>query len=310
MKHRFILIALVCSLALFAQDYTDAVRAIVGDTVITDYDLRQSIAAAAAMLPSTLSTEERKAEIDRLQERALDNAIDQELIYFEFKDLKGVVPMAQIQEEINHIVTDQAGGSETRFREMLHRENITYQEFQERIRKHLAVDWLRADRCRRGVTVTTRQIQQYFEEHRAEFDTPVSYHVQIIQLRNDGKYAGHLDDTIALIRKNLREGIPFEKVAEEFSEGATTDLGWQSSLMPELQRIVDLLRPGEIYWHPLPFKDSMYLVRLADRKGGRATALTPEISEQIENLLFQQAVEKNYKKYIEGLYMKYPVKRF
>ena len=309
MKHCFAIFALACSLMLVAQEYTDAVRAIVGDTIITEYDLRQSVAAAVAMLPPTLSPGERQAEINRLQERALDNAIDQELIYMEFQDLKGSVPMAQIQEELNRFVNDQAGGSEARFREMLHRENITFQEFQERIRKHLAVEWLRADRCRRGVAVTTRQIQQYFEEHRAEFDTPVSYHVQVIQLRNDGKYAESMDETFALIRKQLREGVPFEKLSEEYSEGFT-DLGWQSSLMPGLQRIVDLLRPGEIYWQPLPFKDSVYLVRLADRKGGPATTLTPEIAEQIDQKLYAQTVEEIYKKYIETLYMKYPVRRF
>lgn len=309
MKYRLATIFFALALFAFAQSYTDAVRAIVGDTVITDYDLRQSVAAAVAMLPSSLTPEQRQAEIERLQERALDNAIDQELIYLEFQDLKGTVPMSQIQEELNHFVTEQAGGSEARFREMLHRENITFQEFQERIRKHLAVEWLRADRCRRGVIVTEAQIQQYFEEHQADFDTPVSYHVQVIQLRNDGKYAENLDETFAFIRKQLREGIPFEKLSEEYSEGLT-DLGWQSSLMPGLQRIVDLLRPGEIYWELLPFKDSVYLVYLADRKGGPATVLTPERHEEIKQLLYTRAVEANYKKYIERLYMKFPVRRF
>ncbi|MBQ4480284.1 MAG: peptidyl-prolyl cis-trans isomerase [Victivallales bacterium] len=310
MKYRIATISFVLALFALAQSYTDAVRAIVGDTVITDFDLPQSVAAAVAMLPPSLSPEQRKAEIEHLQERALDNAVDQELIYLEFQDLKGTVPMSQIQEELNRFVTEQAGGSEERFREMLHRENITFQEFQERIRKHLAVEWLRADRCRRGVIVTEAQIREYFETHRADFDAPVSNHVQVIQLRNDGKYAENLDDTIALIRQKLRNGISFEKLAEEYSEGGAADLGWQTSLAPALQKIVNLLRPGEIYWQSLSLGDSTYLVRLVDRKGGPATTLTHERHDEIEQLLYAKAVEANYKKYIERLYMKFPVRRF
>ena len=276
----------------------------IGDTVITDFDLRQSTAVAIAALPNTLTPEQRQAEIQKLQDNALDNAIDQELIYLDLQDLKGKVPMDQIQEQLNRI------GSETRFREMLHRENITFQEFQEQIRKRLAVDWLRADRARRGVNITSTAIQQYFKEHQHDFDTPISNHVQVIQLRNDGKYAGKIDETFALIRQRLRNGEAFAKLAELYSEGTTTDLGWRTSLAPALQKVVALLKPGEIYWQNLLLGDSTYMVRLAGRKGGAATTLTPELSEQIEDLLFAQAVEENYKKYIESLYMKYPVRRF
>ncbi len=307
---RFSAILLIVTLACLAQEYTDTVRAMVGDTVITDYDLRQTTAMAIATLPNTLTPEERQTEILKLQENALDHAIDQELIYLDFQDLKGKVPMEQIQEQLNQIVTEQAGGSEERFRTMLHRENITFKEFQERIRKRLAVDWLRADRARSGVTVTDDAIKKYFREHQADFNTPVSNHVQVIQLRNDGKYAGKIDETFALIRKQLRNGVAFAKLAEQYSEGTTTDLGWQTSLAPALQKIVGLLNPGEIYWKNLPLGDSTYLVRLAGRKGGLATTLTPELSEQIGDLLYSQAVEANYKKYIESLYMKYPVRRF
>ena len=154
MKHSILALLMAVTLPIAAQQYIDTVRAMVGDTVVTDYDLRQATKAAIEALPSTLTPEERQAEIQKLQDNALDLAIDQELIYLDFQDLKGKVPMDQIQEQINHIVTEQAGGSEERFREMLHRENITYKEFQERIRKRLAVDWLRADRSRNGISIT------------------------------------------------------------------------------------------------------------------------------------------------------------
>ena len=99
-------------------------------------------------------------------------------------------------------------------------------------------------------------------------------------------------------------------MAQEYSEGATTDLGWRTSLAPALEKVVALLKPGEIYWENLLIGDSTYLVRLADRKGGPAKTLTNDIAAQIEDLLFAQDAEANYKKYIKSLYMKYPVRRF
>ena len=312
MKRRLLILMLaaVTLTVARAQELTATVRAMVGDLVITDYDLRQATAVAIAALPATLSPQERQAEIQRLQDNALDLAIDQELIYMDFQDLKGKVPMEQIQEQLNRIVRDQAGGSEERFREMLHRENLTFQEFQEKIRKRLAVDWLRADRSRNGVSITDEQIRLYFAQHHHDFDTPVSTHVQVIQLRSDGKYAGMIDETIAIIRQRLRNGETFAKLAEEYSEGATTDLGWRTSLAPALAKVVALLKPGEIYWENLVLGDSTYMIRLAGRKGGPANTLTNELAAQIEELLFVQAAEANYRKYIESLYMKYPVRRF
>ena len=87
-------------------------------------------------------------------------------------------------------------------------------------------------------------------------------------------------------------------------------MGWRTSLAPALQKVIGLLKPGEIYWENLPLGDSTYLVRLAGCKGGPVTNLTPELAEQIEDILFAKAAEANYKKYIESLYMKYPVQRF
>ena len=307
---KYLAILTLAAFTVLGQEYTDSVRAMVGDTVITDYDLRQTTAAAIASLPPSLSPEARQQEIEKIQQRALDHAIDQELIYMEFQDLKGKVPMESIQEQLNQIINEQAGGSETRFREMLHRENITYLEFQEQIRKRLAVDWLRSDRCRKGISITNAKIQEYFQNHRAEFDEPTSYHIQVIQLKDTGKFAGKIEDAFGQIRQRLRNGESFEKLAGEYSEGASYDLGWQTSLAPILQKTVALLKPGEIYWKSLDIGDSTYLVRLVDRKGGKAEQLTPKLAAEIQERLFAQEAENNYRKYIETLYMKYPVRRF
>ena len=306
----YLVVFMFAAFACLAQEYTDAVRAMVGDTVITDYDLRQTTAAAIAQLPGGLAPAERQAQIEKLQQRALDNAIDNELIYMEFNDLKGKVPMEAIQEQLNQIINEQAGGSETRFREMLHRENLTYKEFQEQIRKRLAVDWLRNDRCRKGIVITDNDIQEYFHAHLNEFDEPLRYHVQVIQLKDSGRFAGKIDDAFGRLRQRLRNGETFEKLAQEYSEGTTYDLGWQTSLAPILQKAVILLKPGEIYWNTITLGDSTYLVRLVDRKGGSPEHLTPQLAAQIEEKLFAQAVEQNYRKYIDSLYMKYPVRRF
>lgn len=290
------------------------VLAIAGDKTITSYDVQQ---AAARMLPQLEQQfpreEDLQAAYRKLQSEILERMINEELVYLDFVALKGKIPPKYLQERIDRIVYEQANGNEELFREMLHRDNMTWKEFKDRILRQLAAEMLTYDRTRRNLTVPDAQIRDYFASHRADFDEPYSYLVQVIMLRKDGKYADDLPGTIARIRQEYAGGADFGQLAKRYSEGMNAEnggsLGWQTALAPKLQPVAERLSPGELYGQELDM-GSIYLVRLADRRGGQANELTPEIAAKIRRILEEREAAQRYDEYIRKLYQKYPVRRF
>lgn len=299
------LFAALFTLAAAAEDKTEgAVLAIVGDKVITTYDL-YGVMNAGANSGRNFSSAERAALLERL--------IDNELIYMDFKALKGRIPEKYIQERLDRIVFEQANGSEEGFRDMLHRDNVTWQEFRERVFQQLAVEMLSYDRTRRNLTVSDREVADYFAAHRDEFVTAPQWRLQVIMFRKDGRYAGKIADTVAQVRKELAAGKDFGELAKAYSEGMNAgnggDLGWQSAMAAPLQELAEKLRVGEVYGGVLDM-GNVYLVRLAGCRGGEKPELTPELSAQIARKLEDLEAQRRYREYVDKLYQKYPVRRF
>jgi parvulin-like peptidyl-prolyl isomerase len=311
----FFLPIFLCAAAILAgADFTSRVLAIVGDKAITTFDLDQRTAPAIRALPETLPPSERASAIQRIRENALNEMIAHELVYLDFKALKAKIPASIVQERLDRVIMQQANGDENRFRDLLHREHITYAEFRERVFQGIAVELLLYERTRRTIQITDEQVRKDYDEHRANFSAPPRWRVQVILLKPDGKYAGRLDAVLAELRAKLDAGADFSQLAREYSEGMNAagggDLGWQDSLAPALQKAVAPLQPGQVAPAPMKLGKNTYLVRLMERDGGAAPDLTPDLAEKIRERLAEAEAKKRLDDYLHTLYMKYPVKRF
>ena len=311
----FIALVLLSS-ALFSNAFAQSgeVLAIVNDKVITSIELDQLLAAGEAQMAARYpNAAERNEAMKQLRKELLDRMINDELVYMDFVTLKGKIPPKYVQDRIDRIVFEQANGNEDLFRDILHRENVTWKEFKERVLHQLAVEMLTYDRTRRNLFIPEQQICSYFEAHKAELVEPPSWHVQVIMLKKDGKYAAQLNDIVAQIRAEFAAGESFTALAKEYSEGMNAenggDLGWQNAMAPKLQAVVEKLKPGQLYDGILDM-GSLYLVYLAEKEGGSADELTPAISEKVTKILEDQEAARRYNEYIQKLYLKYPVKRF
>ncbi len=302
---------LLLPLALSAQDLLgDAVLAKVGDKVFTSYDVRQASASAERELSATLSEAERMEAVAEIRKSTLDSMVLTELVWMDFKALKGKIPTSILQERIDQIVQSQAGASEERLRDMLHQQNMTYKEFEDNLAKQLGVEMLLYDRTRRNIFVTDEQIQKYYDEHKQDFLQKRRFHVEAIMLplTTEGRA------TATAIREELAQGTPFAELAKKHSVGANAeqggDLGWLETMAPQLQAVVDALKPSEIAKEPLVLGSSLYLVRLAGVEGGEIPALDAKLQTVIKQILVEQEADRRLGEYRKTLFMKYPVRMY
>lgn len=304
-------LALTTAAGLLATEISEAVLARVGtDTVITSYDVRVQAAQLESKLPPKMDSRKRMEAVAEIRSNVLDEMIVTELVWLDFQSLRGKIPMDIVQSRIDRLIQSEAGSDEDRFRDMLHRENMTYNEFVEKVKKQLAVEMLLYDRTRRNIFVTDKQIDEYFALHRPEFTTNVRHHLLAILLPQEGDWR----ETFDTLKARIRAGEDFASLAKAFSKGANAeeggDLGWMESMNPALAKAVDSLNVGECNEEPVLVGSNAYLVKLVGKEGGELPELTPELRQRIKKAIENEIFAERLEEYKKTLMTKYPVRRY
>ena len=304
-------LALATAAGLLATEISEAVLARVGtDTVITSYDVRVQAAQLESKLPPKMDSRKRMEAVAEIRSNVLDEMIVTELVWLDFQSLRGKIPMDIVQSRIDRLIQSEAGSDEDRFRDMLHRENMTYNEFVEKVKKQLAVEMLLYDRTRRNIFVTDKQIDEYFALHRPEFTTNVRHHLLAILLPQEGDWR----ETFDTLKARLRAGEDFASLAKAFSKGANAeeggDLGWMESMNPALAKAVDSLKVGEGNEEPVLVGSNAYLVKLVGKEGGELPELTPELRQRIKKAIENEISAERLEEYKKTLMTKYPVRKY
>ena len=289
-------LALATAAGLLATEISEAVLARVGtDTVITSYDVRVQAAQLESKLPPKMDSRKRMEAVAEIRSNVLDEMIVTELVWLS---------------RIDRLIQSEAGSDEDRFRDMLHRENMTYNEFVEKVKKQLAVEMLLYDRTRRNIFVTDKQIDEYFALHRPEFTTNVRHHLLAILLPQEGDWR----ETFDTLKARIRAGEDFASLAKAFSKGANAeeggDLGWMESMNPALAKAVDSLKVGECNEEPVLVGSNAYLVKLVGKEGGELPELTPELRQRIKKAIENEISAERLEEYKKTLMTKYPVRRY
>lgn len=308
---KLFVLLLVCCGSVFAQ-YGDALLAIVGNEVITLYNVQRMTASEEKRLARQFKDKELENRILELRTAALNTLIERELFAMEFKALGAKVPQALVQDRINRAIVDHAGGSQARLEDMLQKEGMTLREYRERLEKDISVELLVRDRVSRGNLVSEQAIDERYAKDREKMATGAKWHIAVILLKKNGKYAD-TDATFKKIMAELAEGKPFAELAGKYSESPDAakggDQGWMDNMHPSLMATVKTLKPGQTASKLTDIGSGRYVVRLIDEKKGGIPELDEELRGKIRIMLQKEEENRRYEAYVKELYMKYPVRR-
>jgi len=309
---RLLCLALLLLCARLSAQYGDALLAIVGDEVITLYNVQCMTVPEEKRLATQYRGKELENRILDLRTAALNTLIERELFAKEFVALGAKVPQNMVQERINKALADHAGGNVARFEDMLLKENMTMADYRKRIEKDLSVELLIRDRVSRGNLVSEKAIEERYAAGKDSMATGSKWRIAVILLKKNGRYTD-TDATFKEIMAKLAEGVPFEELARKYSEGANAegggDQGWLESLNPKLLETVEKLQPGQTANYLTDIGSGRYVVHLADFQKGGVPALDDELREKIRQTIQREEEERRYKSFVRELYMKYPVRR-
>ncbi|MFA4944713.1 MAG: peptidylprolyl isomerase [Lentisphaeria bacterium] len=284
--------------------YTNAIVAAVNDELITLQDVDAQIRPQTIReLARQYQGEALERQLQELRRKVVRTLVENELLYADFKAKGYKVPQELVQRRLDSILVAEAGGNREQFEKSLFERGQTFPEFEEKVRKLVAVDLLVDELIRRPVRISPKEVQAYYDAHATEFAKPRRLRLAMLFLKTDGKHAGDLAAIRAQIGKLLAEKADFAWLVKQFSEGpnpeAGGDLGWVTpgDLQPEMAAAVASLAQGQVSG-PVQGKDGIAFLKVVEQEAAAAATLTPELAQRIENRLKLEQEKRRFEEYL------------
>ncbi len=276
-----IIMALSLSGAAFAQSSTakpDDVLAKVGDEVVTQADVDEVLAGVQPSQRAYLSTPEGKREL-------VEHISESKLFYLWGRDNK-ITETEKFKDAIS--------------------------QMEKRLVAALAMEKILSD-----VKVEDKEIQAFYDEHKAAFEVPESVKAShiLIQVSKD---AGNdlwnkAKKDLTALRKDILAGkISFEDAAKNRSDcpskadGGNLGFFTKGQMVPEFDEVAFSTKVGEIS-APVKTQFGYHIVKVTDHKEA-STRPFEEIKEELRQQLLQKKQMEVMKGYVEKLHKQYEVK--
>jgi parvulin-like peptidyl-prolyl isomerase len=177
---------------------------------------------------------------------------------------------------------------------------------QKTVREQLTLLKLVDREVRSGIMVSEVELQRYFESHMNRFALPAEYRLsQILILPRRGEEPADVRRRAASVFEALKKRADFADLAVRVSDGAESTRGGnlgvvrQGELLPQIERAVAQLQPGQIT-EPIESPQGWHIIRLEEKKPPQFRPLA-EVKNEIQNLVYQQKSEDVYRVWMADL---------
>lgn len=309
----FSLLIILSSLALgAAAGYTelvDRIVAIVNDDAITLSELDEAYLPFAQQIREANNPPEVEREmIFKLRQEILNKLIDQKLTDQETERLQVSVSDKEIDRRIE-LIKSEHFLTEEDIRKTLAAQGYTLEEYRERIKEQLLRVKLINIEVKSKIAVSGKEIQDYYEEHKEEYQGGQKYHLRTILIKASplaraGQKKAALERIKSIVRE-LKSGAAFDDLAKKYSQDGTAaaggDLGLFTldELLPEFQEMVLWMGEGEI--SPILETPKGYQILMLQEIKKIPGKTLEEARIEIQERLYRESVGEKYKAWLKLL---------
>ena len=243
-----------------------AVAAVVNEDVVTTFDVRQRI---KLMLISSGGQIPADA-MPQVQAQALRDLIEERLKLQEAKEFDLEVTDAEISEELS-MMASQSNVSLNQLIQTLESTGVSVNSLKEQVRSQIAWPQLVQGRYRDRVRVSDDEIDNTLQRMREDASNEQFLVSEIcIPVDNPAQAQQYYQGSMQLIEQ-MRRGVPFAVVAQQFSACTTAavggDLGWvrAGELEEELDQALRTLPPGSVT-NPIPSGGAFIILAVRDKR--------------------------------------------
>ena len=280
------------------------VAAKVNGVPITTLELNRSFQAHVQVPYSTVQEDPRAKEVLR---QILDNLIDRELLLQRAKSLKMAVPAQQVDTQMEQLL--QRFPSKEAFDQALMAQNLTLDSVKKDVESQLLRQQLVKKEILDKVNVSAGDVQTFYDKNKDKYVEEEQVRARHILIKvppevsptDEAKLKGKADDAL----KRAKQGEDFAGLATELSDDGSKenggDLGFfpRGRMVPAFEEVAFTLQPGQTS-EVVRSQFGYHIIKVEDRKTGRALAFD-EAKSQVKDDLTQQQTYERYQQYMAGL---------
>ena len=254
--------------------------------------------------------------IEAVKRNLLDSIINTELLYQESENKKTKVNEEEIIAEYAQIRSQFQ--TEEDFNKSLSHELYTADELKMEIRKGKMINALLKADVYGETNVSEDDARKYYDANSEQYSQPEAVrarHILIMLEQNaDSEAVAKAEKQMEEIQKKQGEGVSFEELAKQYSEGPSAaqggDLGYfpRGAMVPEFDKAVFALKTGEVS-DVVRTQFGLHLIKKEDRREAGIRKFA-EVKAAVLNMLQMQARRKVLETYVSKLREKAEIKTF
>ena len=309
--------SLACTRLLAAESIVvDGIAAVVNKDVITYSQVRSVSGPRERLLQTQFKGEELAKQVKAAREAALKDLIDRQLIVQSFTNEKFELPEHFVDQRINDIIKESFGGDRQSFIKTLQAQNYSLTEFKKHERESIIVQAMRGKNVKVTTVIPPNKIEEYYAQHRAEFTAKEQIKLRMIMIPTHAA-EGNTNAQRAIAEEilgKLAEGLPFDRLAQIYSEDSTRDLGgdwgWieHKTLAAPLEKVAFNLPVGRVS-HIIELGDNFFILKVDERRGGETPSFA-KMRPEIEKKLLQEESQRQQEAWLAGLRQKAYIRTF
>lgn len=282
-----------------AEDVPDDAVAVVGDEEITRAEYQRlldqaekTFEARKQEFPATGTP-----EFEQLRQAIVRSLVEQKQFEVGAEELGISVTEEEIDERLDELKQQFFNGDEEKYEAELAKQGLSEEQVRRDVRARLLSEKI-YEEVTKDVKVTDEAISRYYEENKAQFETPATREVRHILVKKKGQ----ADD----IYRQLRSGGDFAALAKEFSQDpASKDQGGkfeaqQGATVPPFDRAAFSLETGELS-APVKTQFGWHVIEALSAVKPKATKPLSEVEADIRQQLLQQEQNEAMNTWVEEL---------
>ena len=285
----------------------DGIAAYVNEHVITMADVMVLVEPVRRQLLATYTGEAYRERLQEAYDNTLGSLIDRFLVLDAYEAQQGRIPEWVVNQRAEEMIEDMFKGDRDALMAALAREQMTYEEWYENIRKHIIMQSMRNASVDQHIHISPGTVRTYYDGHGDEFQEPAKVRVSMIVVTEEQAADVRQRRAMAAdVVKQLREGDSFAVLARRLSGGSHAedggDWGWiepARDLRSELAQQIAALETGQLA-DPIRIGDDYYIIRVAGRREA-ATASFDSVQAEIERKLRREESRRSYDAWIARL---------
>jgi len=288
MKKQIFAAAVFLSAALAVPMHAEIIEQVLvkvnGDILTkTELESRQVAAIRQRMQgqvnPESLKNDETlKKMLADLTPQLIVNAVDELLLLQRGREMNLRLSDEQFKQVVAGIRKDQGLQDEAKFQQALAQENMTMDDLRKQLERQMLIEQVQRQEVGSKLNITEEEARQYYARHPEEFTESASIMLREIFIEVPSSEAGinvakddEAQKKIADLRARALKGEDFAKLASE-SSGSTSKANGgligpfsRSDMSPQLQQLVDAMKPGEVT-NPIRVQKGYQIFKLESMK--------------------------------------------